>query len=62
LPFAKQAYLPRSFQPEITNAYCQGLADASARVIEEEQQGMVAFSLSSPGIYGSYDRTSLFRL
>jgi hypothetical protein len=54
--------LPRSFQPEITNAYCQGLADASARVIEEEQQGMVAFSLSSPGIYGSYDRTSLFRL
>jgi hypothetical protein len=61
LPFAKQSYLPRPFQPEITNAYCQGFADASAGVIEEEQQGMVTFSLSTPRIHGSYDSTSLFR-
>jgi nitroimidazol reductase NimA-like FMN-containing flavoprotein (pyridoxamine 5'-phosphate oxidase superfamily) len=61
LHFAQQAYLPRSFQPEITNAYCQGFADASAGVIEEEQQGMVAFSLSTPRINRSYDSASLFR-
>jgi hypothetical protein len=30
-------------------------------VIEEKQQGMIAFSLSTPSIYGSYNSTGLFR-
>jgi hypothetical protein len=62
LPFAKQPHLPRSFQPEIMTAYCQGFAYTRAGVIEEEQQGMIAFSPSSARIYGSYDSTSFFRL
>jgi hypothetical protein len=61
LTFTKQPYLSRSFQPEITTAYCQGFAYARAGVIEEKQQGMIAFSLSNPRIYGSYNSTSFFR-
>jgi hypothetical protein len=61
LPFAKQPHLPGSFQPEVTSAYCQDFTYARAGVIEEKQQGMITFSLSTPRIYGSYDSTSLFR-
>jgi hypothetical protein len=62
LPFTKQPYLPRSFQPEIKTAYRQGFAYARAGVIKEKQQGLIAFSLSTPRIYRSYNSTGLFRL
>jgi hypothetical protein len=63
VPFALcQVAVPAgSFQPEVTNAYCQDFAHARAGVIEEKQQRMITFSLSSLRIYGTYDRTSLFR-
>jgi len=53
--------LPWPFQLKITGAYRQRFADARSRVIEKQQQGVIAFPITTPTINGGDHRTGLFR-
>jgi hypothetical protein len=53
--------LPWSFQPKITGAYCQCLADSCFRVVEKQQQGVIAFAMPAPAINSTYDCSGFFR-
>jgi hypothetical protein len=59
---AEQTHLSRLFQPKITASYGQCFADSRSRIVKEQQQGVVAFSVSISAINSAYDRASLFRL
>ncbi len=59
--FAQQPHLPWPFQLKITGAYRQSFADARSRVIEKQQQGVIAFPITTPTINGGDHRTGLFR-
>src|SRR5882724_13292235 len=46
----------------MTGAYPQCLAYACSRVVEKQQQGMIAPSIATPAINGAYYSPSFFRL
>jgi len=50
-----------AFQPEITGAYCQRFAHPCSRVVEEQQQSVIAFAVPGPLIDGSYYGARFFR-
>jgi hypothetical protein len=53
--------LPWPFQLKITGAYRQRFADARSRVIEKQQQGVIAFPITTPTINGGDHRAGFFR-
>src|SRR5262249_11530763 len=60
--FTEQTHLSWFFQPKITGSDRQCFADSCSRIVEEQQQGVVAFPVPAPPINGVYDRASFFRL
>jgi len=58
---AEQSNLSGPVQPEITGAYCQRFAHACSRVVEEQQQSVIAFTVPGPLIDSSYYGACFFR-
>jgi len=59
--FAKKPNLSGTVQSELPSVDCQGFADSSSGIVEKEQEGSIARRKGCSRLYGSDDRTGLFR-